>query len=98
MTVTKGAPDEEVEDGVDGTPDRVLNGQHRGVRQPLREGLEGHLELLAGQRLRAWAGLARCALAVRPWHALVCHPVLRLNHGPDLRIQPDSAVRKLAES
>ena len=38
--------------------------------------LERHLELLAGQRLRVRARFARCALAVRPRHALVGHAVL----------------------
>ena len=59
-----------------GAPDAVLDGQHRRLGQPLRERLEGDLELLAGQGLRIRAGLAGGALAVGPGDALVGHAVL----------------------
>ena len=59
--------------------------QHGCVGQPLAERLEGDLKLLAGQRLRAGAGLARRALAVRAGHALVRHARLHAAGRMDLR-------------
>jgi hypothetical protein len=55
------------------------------------DGLEGHLELVAGDGVVARVGLGGGRLAVGAWHALVRHVELRPVHGR--RVQVADAER-----
>ena len=71
------APQEQVIDGMYAAALGVLYRQHSPLSQPLRQQLEGHLELLARHRLAVRTCQPRCLLAEGTRHALVGHPVLR---------------------
>jgi hypothetical protein len=63
--------EEEVVVAVDAAAEGVLDGEHGAVGDPELDGLEGDLELVAGDGVAARVRLAGGGLAVRARHALV---------------------------
>jgi len=73
--------EEEVVVAVDAAAEGVLDGEHGAVGDPELHGLEGHLELVAGDGVAARVGLGGGGLAVGARDALVRHAELRPVHG-----------------
>jgi hypothetical protein len=67
----KAVAEEEVVVAVDAAAEGVLDGEHGAVGDPELDGLEGDLELVAGDGVAARVRLAGGGLAVRARHALV---------------------------